>query len=70
MNLAGHRINNDNNEKVSQPIIRNGNKIILLNVASNKLITNTKRCLVNLYVKKHTHDSSIQIQQISKHTYF
>ena len=70
MNLTGHRINNDNNEKVYQPIIRNGNRIVLLNVASNKLIKNSKRCIVNLYVKKHINCSSIQIQQISKHTYF
>lgn len=68
MNLTGHRINTDINEKVYQPIIRNGNRIVLLNAASNKLITNTKRCIVNLYAKKHTHCSSIQIQQISKHT--
>ena len=42
MNLTGHRINNDNNEKVYQPIIRNGNRIVLLNVASNKLIKSSK----------------------------
>lgn len=42
MNLTGHRINNDNNEKVYQPIIKNGNRIVLLNVASNKLIKSSK----------------------------
>ena len=67
MNLTGHRINNDNDKKADQPIIRNVNKIVLLHVASNKLITNTKRCIGNLYATKHC--SSIQIQEISKHTY-
>ena len=67
MNLTGHRINNDNDKKAYQPIIRNVNRIVLLNVASNKLITNIKGCISTLYVTKHC--SSIQIQGISKHTY-
>ena len=47
MNLTSHRIN------AYQPKIKNVNKIVLLNGASNKLITNTKRCIVNLYVKTY-----------------
>ena len=61
MNLTGHRVINDDDKKAYQPIIRNVNKIVLLMVVPNKLIRNTKRCIVNLFVKKHTHCYSLQI---------